>query len=194
MKTFTKSLAMSAEALNYTENANEGIGYVVKELATMLSNEVKNAVSVAYEHSMVNWGTLHIDCSFDPVAWAYIFDGEVSTEAVTEKPDIEYKSANGYKGILYDSNRGIYSLKIYDKRGRIILRGIDIRVQKYEQLKTVVDNMPKLFDMLVEKPRKGKWIDNENETISCSECGTWFPKERKPFLCFCGYCKADMRG
>lgn len=151
MKTFTKSLAMSAEALNYTENANEGIGYAIKELSSELSSEIKNAVPVVYEHSMVNWGTLSINCSFDEVTWAYIFDGEVSTEAVTEKPDIEYKSANGYKGILYDANRGIYSLKIYDKRGRIILRGIDIRIQKYEQLKIVVDNMPKLFDMLLEK-------------------------------------------
>lgn len=150
MKTFTKSLSMSAEALDYTENANEAIGYAIKELSSELSNEIKNAVPVMYENSMVNWSTLSINCSFDPVTWAYIFDGEVSTEAVIEKPDIEYKSANGYKGVLYDANRGIYSLKIYDERGRVILRGIDIRVQKYEQLKTVVDNIPKLFDMLLE--------------------------------------------
>lgn len=151
MKTFTKSLSISADALDFTENPSDVISYGVKELTTMLSNEVKSSVPVVYEHSMVNWGTLSIDCSFDEKPWTYILNGEVSTEAVTEKPDIEYKSVNGYKGILYDANRGIYSLKIYDKRGRIILRGIDIRIQKYEQLKTVVDNMPKLFDMLLEK-------------------------------------------
>lgn len=40
--------------------------------------------------------------------------------------------------------------------------------------------------------RKGTWKDNENGTISCSECGTWFPKEREPFMRFCGYCGASM--
>lgn len=41
-----------------------------------------------------------------------------------------------------------------------------------------------------DEPRKGKWKDNGNGTISCSECGTWFPKEREPFLQFCGCCGA----
>lgn len=43
-----------------------------------------------------------------------------------------------------------------------------------------------------DEPRKGKWIDNGNGTISCSECGTWFPKERVPFLYLCGCCGAKM--
>ena len=43
------------------------------------------------------------------------------------------------------------------------------------------------------KKRKGTWKDNGNGTISCSECGTWFPKEREPYLCFCGWCGARMR-
>lgn len=42
------------------------------------------------------------------------------------------------------------------------------------------------------KKRKGIWKDNGNGTISCSECGTWFPKEREPYLCFCGWCGARM--
>lgn len=42
------------------------------------------------------------------------------------------------------------------------------------------------------KKRKGTWKDNGNGTISCSECGTWFPKEREPYLCFCGWCGARM--
>jgi hypothetical protein len=45
--------------------------------------------------------------------------------------------------------------------------------------------------VLLEK-RKGTWKDNGNGTISCSECGTWFPKEREPYLCFCGWCGARM--
>ena len=42
------------------------------------------------------------------------------------------------------------------------------------------------------KKRKGTWKDNGNGTISCSECSTWFPKEREPYLCFCGWCGARM--
>lgn len=42
------------------------------------------------------------------------------------------------------------------------------------------------------KKSKGTWKDNGNGTISCSECGTWFSKEREPYLCFCGWCGARM--
>lgn len=38
----------------------------------------------------------------------------------------------------------------------------------------------------------GKWEDNGNDTVSCSHCATWFQKERKPYLRFCGYCGAKM--
>ena len=44
----------------------------------------------------------------------------------------------------------------------------------------------------MEKRSKAFWKDNETGTISCSECGTWFPKERQPYLRFCGYCGANM--
>lgn len=40
----------------------------------------------------------------------------------------------------------------------------------------------------------GRWKDNGNNTISCSRCGTWFQKERKPYLLWCGYCGAKMDG
>ena len=46
--------------------------------------------------------------------------------------------------------------------------------------------------IVILKKRKGTWKDNGNGTISCSECGTWFPKEREPYLCFCGWCGARM--
>ena len=36
------------------------------------------------------------------------------------------------------------------------------------------------------------WIDNGNETISCSCCNTWFQKERQPFLLYCGFCGSTM--
>ena len=48
--------------------------------------------------------------------------------------------------------------------------------------------------LLKEQERTGSWKDNGNGTISCSECGTWFPKEREPYLCFCGWCGAKMEG
>ena len=46
---------------------------------------------------------------------------------------------------------------------------------------------------ILSRTRKGTWKDNGNGTVSCSECSTWFPAERKPYLLFCGYCGADMR-
>ena len=46
--------------------------------------------------------------------------------------------------------------------------------------------------VLLKERRRGTWKDNGNGTISCSECGTWFPKEREPYLCFCGWCGARM--
>lgn len=41
--------------------------------------------------------------------------------------------------------------------------------------------------------KRGEWIDNENETVSCSICKTWFPKERLPYLNYCGFCGAEQR-
>lgn len=38
------------------------------------------------------------------------------------------------------------------------------------------------------------WKDNNNGTVSCSRCSTWFQKERVPYLHFCGYCGAKMDG
>ena len=38
------------------------------------------------------------------------------------------------------------------------------------------------------------WKDNGNGTISCRRCSTWFPKEREPYMRFCGCCGAKMDG
>lgn len=51
-----------------------------------------------------------------------------------------------------------------------------------------------VLDLLKEQECTGSWEDNGNGTISCSECGTWFPKEREPYLCWCGWCGAKMKG
>ena len=39
-----------------------------------------------------------------------------------------------------------------------------------------------------------QWNDNGNEILSCSRCATWFPKERVPYMLYCGYCGARMDG
>lgn len=40
---------------------------------------------------------------------------------------------------------------------------------------------------------KGQW-NEQNNTIICSRCNTWFPKERKEFMLYCPYCGAEMKG
>lgn len=62
------------------------------------------------------------------------------------------------------------------------------------------ETIERLQDIIAKHPaadvRPGvdaEWIDNGNETVSCSRCQTWFPKERLPYMRICGYCGADMR-
>ena len=45
-----------------------------------------------------------------------------------------------------------------------------------------VENMDEIAEL------SRNWTDNGNETISCPYCGTWFPKERCPYMNYCGYC------
>ena len=51
------------------------------------------------------------------------------------------------------------------------------------------------FVGLKQKPeREGHWIENNNDTISCSRCNTWFHKdERYSYMRFCPYCRAKMK-
>lgn len=65
--------------------------------------------------------------------------------------------------------------------GQIALRDARIAIQAM----TPVDAKP---------IKHGHWIDNGNDTISCSRCSTWFPKEREPYMNWCGYCGAKMGG
>lgn len=67
-----------------------------------------------------------------------------------------------------------------------------------DQIMSVTENVEKHKYTELEKTieveqQTGEWKYNETGTISCSECGTWFPVERKPYLNFCGYCGAKMR-
>lgn len=42
--------------------------------------------------------------------------------------------------------------------------------------------------------KKGKWIQNDNGTYSCSLCHSWIPEEQYYYAQFCLYCGTDMRG
>jgi len=44
------------------------------------------------------------------------------------------------------------------------------------------------------KRKKGKWIQNDNGTYSCSLCHSWIPEEQYYYAQFCLYCGADMSG
>ena len=61
-------------------------------------------------------------------------------------------------------------------------------------IQSAIDGQYYDFEQIEPEPHNGKWIDNGNDTISCSRCATWFPKEREPFMHCCPYCFADMRG
>ena len=39
--------------------------------------------------------------------------------------------------------------------------------------------------------RKGKWIQNDNGTYSCSLCHSWIPEEQYHYARFCLYCGAS---
>lgn len=42
--------------------------------------------------------------------------------------------------------------------------------------------------------KRGKWIENDNGTYSCSLCQSWIPKEQYYYARYCLHCGADMRG
>ena len=42
--------------------------------------------------------------------------------------------------------------------------------------------------------KKGKWIQNDNGTYSCSLCQSWIPEEQYYYARFCLYCGAEMGG
>lgn len=45
----------------------------------------------------------------------------------------------------------------------------------------------------VEPVRRGKWIQNDNGTYSCSLCQSWIPEEQHYYARFCLYCGAKMK-
>ena len=49
----------------------------------------------------------------------------------------------------------------------------------------------KMFDAL----KYAHWVNNNNGTITCSHCGTWFNKDDRYFyMRYCPYCNKEMRG
>ena len=60
-----------------------------------------------------------------------------------------------------------------------------IEHEAYE-LRSTVEKLRDRIDKIECHTRN--WKDNGNETISCPHCGTWFPKEREPYMKYCGFC------
>lgn len=55
--------------------------------------------------------------------------------------------------------------------------------------------MQDILDLPLVKPQEltGHWIDNNNGTISCSNCHTWFNKDdRYSYMRYCPYCNIKM--
>lgn len=51
-------------------------------------------------------------------------------------------------------------------------------------------------DLILYFPKQrpiGRWKQNESGAYSCSRCGTWIPKERRPYANYCLYCGAMMK-
>lgn len=40
--------------------------------------------------------------------------------------------------------------------------------------------------------KKGRWVQNNNGTWSCSECQSWIPNEQHYYANFCLHCGAEM--
>ena len=57
---------------------------------------------------------------------------------------------------------------------------------------TFSESQQKIIDQL-ESVNREHWIDNNNGTISCSYCYTWFYKDdRYSYMRYCPYCGAEM--
>ncbi len=50
----------------------------------------------------------------------------------------------------------------------------------------------KALEQLPSARLKGKWIQNENGTYSCSLCQSWIPEEQYHYARFCLYCGVEM--
>lgn len=56
-------------------------------------------------------------------------------------------------------------------------------------------NMTKLKLLPSVSQSQGHWINNDNGTMSCSECHTWFSRDcQSKFMNYCGYCGTRMEG
>ena len=58
------------------------------------------------------------------------------------------------------------------------------------------DSINRIAEAVVQKIaepiRHGRWIRNDNDTWSCSECQTWIPDEQHYYARYCLYCGAEM--
>ena len=55
-----------------------------------------------------------------------------------------------------------------------------------------VDAFNMAIEALEQDRPKGRWIENDNGTFSCSNCQSWIPKEQHHYARHCLYCGARM--
>lgn len=64
-----------------------------------------------------------------------------------------------------------------------------IGATKFWQMRDDIKALPPVTP----QPKTGSWIDNNNSTISCNYCHTWFNKDnRYSYMHYCPNCGAKM--
>jgi len=61
-------------------------------------------------------------------------------------------------------------------------------------LKQTISDIKNMPPADVVEVKHGEWVENDNDTYSCSLCQSWIPKEQYYYARYCLHCGADMRG
>ena len=95
------------------------------------------------------------------------------------------------------------AIDVLDTNAELLKRVLDdtdvvgVERAKYEWgldlIESYITDMKELPPAQLDR-KKGKWIQNNNGTYSCSLCHSWIPEEQYYYAQFCLYCGADMRG
>lgn len=64
---------------------------------------------------------------------------------------MEYKSENGYSGVLY----GTSSMTVFNPEGKAVLHTGNRNVQTFDELKVLVDTMPEFMEKLMMLIKEG---------------------------------------
>ena len=64
----------------------------------------------------------------------------------------------------------------------------------YDELSYFADEIAELatYPIEAEPVRRGRWINNGNNTWSCSQCQSWIPDEQHHYASYSLFCGAKM--